>query len=72
MMPCNSDDEIDDTWIHTSHHQFKNEQTGLCIGILQITFILYALWLKNFNLASLQIVNIWMTTNCMPQFVPIP
>lgn len=32
MIPCNSDDEVDDSWIHTSHKQFKHEQTGLCIG----------------------------------------
>lgn len=32
MLPCNSDDENDDSWIHTSHNQFKHEQTGLCIG----------------------------------------
>lgn len=32
MLPCNSDDEIDDSWAYTSHNQFKHEQSGLCIG----------------------------------------
>lgn len=32
MIPCNSDDEIDDSWVHTSNNQFKHELTGLCIG----------------------------------------
>jgi hypothetical protein len=31
MLPCNNDDEVNDSWIYTSHKQFKHEQTGLCI-----------------------------------------
>lgn len=34
MIPCNSDDEVDDSWIYTSHKQFKHEKTNLCIGKL--------------------------------------
>lgn len=34
MLPCNSDDEVEDSWIHTSHHQLKHESTSLCIGKL--------------------------------------
>jgi hypothetical protein len=38
MLPCNSDEEIDDSWIHTSHNQFKHEKTGLCIGKFATNF----------------------------------
>lgn len=32
MIPCNSDDEVDDSWIYNAHKQLKHESTGLCIG----------------------------------------
>lgn len=32
MIPCNSDDEVEDSWVHTAHHQLKHESTALCIG----------------------------------------
>lgn len=32
MIPCNEDNEVDDSWIYTSHKQFKHEKTNLCIG----------------------------------------
>lgn len=32
MIPCNADDEVNDSWILTADRQFKHEQTGLCIG----------------------------------------
>lgn len=32
MIPCNSDDEVNDSWILTADRQLKHEQTGLCIG----------------------------------------
>ncbi|XP_070508899.1 polypeptide N-acetylgalactosaminyltransferase 1 [Chironomus tepperi] len=31
MIPCNSDDEVGDTWTYTINKQFKHEQSGLCI-----------------------------------------
>jgi hypothetical protein len=31
MIPCNVDDEVDDSWIYTSHKQFQHEKTKLCI-----------------------------------------
>ena len=31
MIPCNSDEEVGDTWIYTINKQFKHEQSGLCI-----------------------------------------
>lgn len=36
MIPCNSDDEVEDSWIHTSHHQLKHKPSGLCIGKHQL------------------------------------
>lgn len=32
MIPCNFDDEVNDSWILTADRQLKHEQTGLCIG----------------------------------------
>lgn len=32
MLPCNSDDEVDDhVWKYTTYQQFKHQQSGLCI-----------------------------------------
>jgi polypeptide N-acetylgalactosaminyltransferase len=31
MLPCNSDNEIDDRWSYTIHQQFKHKGSGLCI-----------------------------------------
>ncbi|CAG9811392.1 unnamed protein product [Chironomus riparius] len=31
MIPCNSDEEVGDTWTYTINKQFKHEQSGLCI-----------------------------------------
>jgi hypothetical protein len=36
MIPCNSDDEVGDSWTYTSQNQFKHESTGLCIGAFVI------------------------------------
>lgn len=32
MIPCHSDDEVNETWIYTSAKQLKHENSGLCIG----------------------------------------
>lgn len=37
MIPCNADDEVNDSWALTADRQLKHEQTGLCIGKLITT-----------------------------------
>lgn len=32
MLPCNSDNEVEDKWVYTVHKQFKHQYSGLCIG----------------------------------------
>lgn len=66
MIPCNSDDEVDDSWIHTSHHQFKHESTGLCIG--KLWFMLKITNLSRLNF-FFQIVRTWIRIMFMLPFM---
>lgn len=59
MQPCNSDEEIDDSWIHTSHNQFKHEKTGLCIGKFYWQLISLNFLFINFSFSHLQIAKTW-------------
>jgi hypothetical protein len=68
MIPCNIDDEIDDSWVHTSHQQLKHEQSGLCIG--KSNKVLEKVLLDDIFLLF-QIVRIWIeTTFMLPLVIP--